>query len=428
MQNSLLDRTQSSTNPSTDLLGNIKDPAVGYARGNILSNEVDEVRRQKLAYKLIHERFKKNGDQAIYNLTGLIRGFPLHDDDRPSLPSYLHHIARYNNQLETEALRLLNGTPQEHDCFLATRVSSGMLAIMLSILEPGDSVISLVVADTSHPSVSQAVRIAGGKFHETVGIDDFESSLTSTQSPRAVVITTISPSKKHLPQEQTLRAIAAARKCGALVILDDAHMAARISLYGEQPGLKLGADAIVWSLDKHMTGPRSGLVAGKAELIKKIKARALALGVEAQLGQVLAGWRALQAFTPEPIRAAQAAAEKLLDSFNTLANGHAYLAGAGVALPGERLLQIAIERSGKCSKIVPIEATVFAAMRLLETTGGVTISAVGMPGASCTFRLMLYPDGIRMGLPTMLSAVSKIFDELVEVIDRPEQVRKVLLG
>src|SRR5690606_32646439 len=124
MQDSLLDRAGSSIAASTDLLGNAKDPAVGYARGGILGTEVDEVRRQRLAYQRIRERYETDGDDGIFNLTGLIRGFPLRDEDRPSLPSYLHYVARYNGELETEALGLLRGDPKEHDCFLATRVSS----------------------------------------------------------------------------------------------------------------------------------------------------------------------------------------------------------------------------------------------------------------------------------------------------------------
>lgn len=428
MQLSPTENNTSSSASNVDLLGNLKDPTVGYARGSILASEVDEVRRQKRAYEIIRQRFQEAGDEGIYNLTGLIRGFPLEDEDRGFLPSYLHYVARYGGELETEGLCLLRGDPQQHDCFLSTRVSAGMLAIMLTVLKPGDEVVSLVVADNSHPSVSQAVRIAGGSFLETVGLEAYEAAFSRGVRPHAVVITTISPSKKHLPQEQVLRAIALARQHGAQVILDDAHMAARLAIYGEKSGLELGADALVWSLDKHMTGPRSGLVAGHRELVGKIKARALALGVEAQLGQVLAGWRALRAFDPERIRNAQRAAETLLTSFNALSQGHAYLAGAGVAIPGDRLLQLAARRSGRNVAIAPIEATVFAAMRLLDLAGGVTISAIGMPGASCTFRLMLYPDGLRMGLPRLMDAVTRVFAELDEAIDQPENVRKVLMG
>jgi len=413
---------------STDLFGNVKDRKVGYARGAILRDEVSEVTRQRRAYGLIRSRFERDGDSGIYNLTGLIRGFPLKDEDKPYLPSYIHFIARYQNDLETLALRHLGGDPDHHDCFLSTRVSAGMLAIMLTLLERDAKVLSLVVADSSHPSVSQAVRIAGGQFSEVIGLDAYVKAFDSGVRPDAVVITTISPSKKHLPQADTIEAIAIARKHGALVILDDAHMAARISIYDEKPGLALDADATVWSLDKHMVGPRSGMVAGKKEYLAKIKARALALGVEAQLGQVLAGLRAVQQFDPSEIRKAHRMAGELFTSFNADCGGHAYMAGAGVALSGDRLLEAAVTRSGKQPAIVPIEAVAFTAMRLLESFGAVTIPAVGMPGASCTYRLMLYPDGLKMGVDALLSASREVFNELADVVDKPQLVRPVLLS
>lgn len=414
--------------PSLDLMGNTKDRAVGYARGALLAGDVQEVQRQRRAYAMIRQRFEQGGDDALFNLTGLIRGFPLQDSDKPNLPSYIHHIARYGGELESLGLKKLGGNAEEHDCFLSTRVSAGMLAIMLTLLAPGDTVLSLVVADNSHPSVSQAVRIAGGDFIETVGLEAFEKALEDGIRPNLVVVTTISPSKRHLPLEQTSKAIALARKHGALVVLDDAHMAARISLYGETPGLGLDVDATVWSLDKHMTGPRSGLVAGKKSFIRKIKARALALGLEAQLGQVLAGLHAMEVFDPERIRQAQAQADDLLGQLNVRLQGHAYLAGAGIAVAGDRLLWLAARESGKTPAIAPIEAVAYTAMRLLELYGAVTIPAIGMPGAACTYRLMLYPDGLRIGVKTLVEASHRVFDELAGVLDQPEAVRSVLLG
>ena len=44
--------------------------------------------------------------------------------------------------------------------------------------------------------------------------------------------------------------------------------------------------------------------------------------------------------------------------------------------------------------MVPIEAVAVASTRILEEHGGVTIPAVGMPGAACTFRIMMDPDGL----------------------------------
>jgi L-seryl-tRNA(Ser) seleniumtransferase len=240
----------------------------------------------------------------------------------------------------------------------------------------------------------------------------------------------ISPSKSHLPRAVAERAIAAARQAGALVVLDDAHMAARISLYDEPPGLALGApDVAVWSLDKHVPGPRSGFVAGTREIVARIRARALSLGVEAQLGQYIAGTHAVEAFDPEPIRAAARLSQHVLESLGAEMDGKGYLAGAGVAVTGEDYLEIALRRTRKnATEIVPIEAVAFASMKILESHGAVMIPAVGMPGAACTFRLMMYPDGERFGERNILDAWRFGMGALCDALDNPDQVREVLHG
>lgn len=416
--------------PRIDRFGFKVDPAVGYSRGEILKSELDESARQKNGFRLARQHHARLGDAGVYNLTGLIRGFPYAAEDSASLPSYVHFATRYDGQLERLALARLGGNPQEHDAFLATRVSAGMLAIMLTLLPEGGRVLSLVAADRSHPSVRQAVTLARGVFEETIGGDAFQERIAQYK-PDAVVITTISPSKHHLPLADTLAAIEAAKKIGALVILDDAHMAARTSIYDEPPGLALAAgavDAMVWSLDKHMIGPRSGIVAGKRELVQRIRARALSVGLEAQLGQILAGVRAIEAFDPEPIRAAERMARELLAALQPEADGRFYLAGAGVALAGDDLLDIVQKRSNRPTRIAPIEAVAFAAMRLLKTEGAATIPSFGVPGAAAVYRLMLYPDGARIGLNRMVQGTRDAFKDLVEAHSDPARARDIILG
>src|SRR5688572_2340289 len=260
----------------TDRFGNPLDPKVGYARGAIIVDEVSESLRQQRAYGIIRDRYARLGDAGVFNLTGLIRAFPFAPGDEESLRSYVHFVARWQGELEEVALQRLGGKPGAHLGFLANRVSAAMLAIMLALLEEGGRVLSLVAADRSHPSVRQAVTLARGTFDEAVGIEAFAEALARRPAPQMIVITTISPSKQHLPLEHLLRAIALARSKGAIVLLDDAHMAARIAIYGEPPALALDPppDLTVWSLDKHVNGPRSGFVAGNAALVRRIKARA----------------------------------------------------------------------------------------------------------------------------------------------------------
>ncbi|MCL4772239.1 MAG: hypothetical protein KJZ76_18150, partial [Burkholderiaceae bacterium] len=211
--------------------------------------------------------------------------------------------------------------------------------------------------------------------------------------------------------------------------VDDAHMAARLSVYDERPALALGSDLAVWSLDKHLSGPRSGFIAGRPDLIRQVRARAFAFGLEAQSGQVLAGLNAVRAFDPTKIRHAAAFADRVFAELQPDLKGRAYMAGPGVAISGEDLVELALQRSG-CNTpgVTPIEAVAATALELLERVGAVTIPAVGMPGAACVYRLMTYPDGERLGLGPIVRGTRGALDWLAEHIADPEQVRHRVLG
>ena len=65
---------------------------------------------------------------------------------------------------------------------------------------------------------------------------------------------------------------------------------------------------------------------------------------------------------------------------------------------------------------------------MLESHSAVMIPAVGMPGAACTFRLMLYPDGERFGERNILDAWRLGMDALCGALDDADQVRALLQG
>jgi len=419
-----------STAQALDRFGNVIDPTVSYARGSILASNADEIIRQQQAYTVARMRCQSLGEASIYNLTGLIRGFRFREHDLPKMQSYIHFGSLDNNELVPLALSRLGGDPDRDDCFLCNRVSAAILATMMAMVKVNDLVLSVVPADRCHPSLKNSVLQSGGRFIEVVGAEAFEATLQSLkEKPAMVVITAISPSKHHFPEAEAVRVIHLARAVGAMVMIDDAHMAARVSVYGERPALKLDADIAVWSLDKHVTGPRSGVVAGKKEFIREIRAKAFMFGLEAQLGSIVAGVNAMKDFDPAPIvRAAQFADDLRID-LQKVFRGRGYRAGPGVAITGEDLLELAMQDSGaKTALITPIEATAAAAMILLKETGAMTIPVSGMPGSACVYRIMAYPDGERLGKQAIVEGTSKALQSLTTLLSDPAATRALLCG
>ncbi len=418
------------TSPRIDRFGNVVDPTVSYARGSILGSNADEIVRQRRAYAIARERWERLGDDSIYNLTGLIRGFPFREGDAAKLRSYIHFGVMDKGELAPLAVQRLGGKPEAHDAFLCNRVSAAILATMLALLKPGDLVWSVVPADRCHPSVKNSVLAAGGRFEEAIGADALEAALAaSAERPSMVVISAISPSKHHLPEPEVIRCMNAGRRVGALVMIDDAHMAARLAVYDEHPPLELGADVAVWSLDKHVGGPRSGIIAGRTELIREIRAKAFMFGLEAQPGSMVAGLNALLEFDPAPIRSAAAFGDRVMAELQVLFEGRAYRAGPGVAIAGEDLMELALRRSGtNAPQIAPIEATAAAAMLLLRDTGAVTIPVSGMPGSACVYRLMMYPDGERLGARPIVEGTRRALEQVSELVSDRDATRRLLIG
>ena len=413
-----------------DRFGNAVDPMVSYARGAILRSNADEIQRQSNAYRIARARRAQLGADAIYNLTGLIRGFRFNEEDHAKMFSYIHFGAMDEGRIVPEALARMGGAAPEHDGFLCNRVSAAALATMMALLRPGDLAYSVVPADRCHPSIKNSILSVGGRFDEAIGADAFIAAMSSSAiAPKVVVITTISPSKHHMPEADSRRAIARAKELGAIVILDDAHLSARMAVYRETPPLAMGADVAFWSLDKHSTGPRSGFVAGNRELIREIRAKAFMFGLEAQLGSIVAGENAIRAFDPEPIRRAAQFTDGVMRQLQEVVQGKAYRAGPGIALSGEDLLQLALQEAGKSdAQIVPIEAAAIAGMALLQHTGGVTISVSGMPGSACVYRLMSYPDGERMGKDALIEGTRSAISTVAKVLNDQDAARAWIMG
>jgi L-seryl-tRNA(Ser) seleniumtransferase len=119
-----------------------------------------------------------------------------------------------------------------------------------------------------------------------------------------------------------------------------------------------------------------------------------------------------------------------MEELQVLFEGRAYRAGPGVAIAGEDLMELALRRSGTnaAPQIVPIEATAAAAMLLLKDTGAVTIPVSGMPGSACVYRLMMYPDGERLGARPIIEGTRHALNKVSELVSDREATRALIVG
>ena len=227
------------------------------------------------------------------------------------------------------------------------------------------------------------------------------------------------------------RALALPRAENTLAYMDDAHMASRVGFFQEPRTFQVGdIDLAVCSADKHVAGPRAGVFVGRPDLVEEIGSRIYELGLEAQAGQYVGVANALRDFEPEVIRQAGEVAKQLLEVMQRQYGARAYQGGPGVSIAGDDVLSIAMEQAGVRARpsIVAVEAAGLVAMEMLGQDGILTIGAVSMPGSAPVLRLMMYPDGGRLGVERIAAAVENAIGKLGEVVNDVDAVREKLLG
>ena len=400
-----------------------------YPRGSILSGPEAEAKKSTEGRRLVKERVLAMGKESIFNMTGLVRAFPLDPEDLPTLENQFTYYTHFMGRAEEMAIAYTGADPRQHNAVMCNRVTSAMLAIMLGTLQRGDAVISLVGKGRSHPSVQQAVELVGGSFSEVVGVEALEESLPM-QPWKMLVITPLTPSKYHIPASEVRRAIALAKDRDLLVLVDDAHMMSRTLFYQEPVTFELGeVDLSVWSLDKHVPGPRGAAIVGRQALMDKVSAQAFQFGLEAQSGHYVAMVRGMEAFDPEPVRRASILARDLFKRFRDRFGEGVYQAGPGVALSAEDFAEAVFRRAGSTeTTLTSSEVSVTGSFLLLNRFGVITIPITGYPGAAPTFRLMMHPDGERFGVQRLEEAVEETLQRTSALLQKPHDVRKLLLG
>jgi L-seryl-tRNA(Ser) seleniumtransferase len=379
-----------------------------YVRGEILAGTEDDLAKLRAAWRIIRDR-------EVFDFTGLERSLVL-PETAPELLDDELAPALYAERMTALALDHLGGSHETHDVFLANRTTAALVAAMQVLVRPGARVVGVSPSYT-HPAAVRAVRLAGGEFEEGGAFEGAD----------LILLTRLAVTYDALALEEIERAV----ESGVPVFVDDAG-GARVgpALLGQPKMLELGVVGGVTGLDKYgTTGPRLGLLGGERELVGRIRARAVELGLEARPMLYPAVVHSLEQYRPERVRELVETTSRLGDALAARLGDLVERTPFAVRLPGEEILVEAIRRGGAESPLAPIEATAALAMLLLRDHGVLTVHFAALPpGTSALLLKFVTPETLERfgGADAFAAAVDDAFDALAGLVGSPGEIRALL--
>jgi len=350
-----------------------------YAAGSILRGTADHVAKLNEAWRNIRERHTLG--LPLHNVSGLERGLHLPED----LPQWVLDDewsgALYGEQVRTLGLEHLGGEDGVHDVTVTNRLTAAIYAAMQVTVRPGSTVIG-VSASYSHPCVRRAVRDAGGRPVDTVGLAEFRAALDREPDVSVVALTRLAVSYEALDEADIREVVRLAHERGALVVLDDAG-GARVgpALLGQSRTLQLGVDLGATGLDKYgVLGPRVGLLGGRADLLAAARARSFELGSECRPVLYPAVVESLRGYSDQRVRdlvaSTKNAGEILRARLGDIVENTPFI----FKLTGEAIgAELNRRCGGSSAPLAPIEATATLAAVLLKDHGLLTVHFAGLP-------------------------------------------------
>ncbi|OLB94585.1 MAG: hypothetical protein AUH30_17350 [Candidatus Rokubacteria bacterium 13_1_40CM_68_15] len=414
---------------TTDAFGNEFAPGLPYARGQIIRSTEDDIRKLRRAGRIIERRLASGA--GVFNFSGLERSLNLDAKDLAWTDDELAP-ALYGDRFRTLALAHVGGTAERHDAMLFNRTTAATFAVHLTLVKPGDVVLG-VSASYSHPTVVRSAVQVGAKFMDTTTVEAFADAL-EREAPALVVITRLAVSYDLLPLDALRRIVELARGRGVPVYVDDAG-GARVgpAMFDQPRMLELGVDVGATGLDKYgVIGPRLGLLAGRADLVSKIRARAFEFGLEARPMLLPAAVRSLEGYRPERVRVLVESTRRVAAALRSVLGARVHETPVTAQLRADDVLAIALERAGlSAPPIVPIEALASLAMLLLEDYGLITVHFAGLPpGTSSLLIKFVPPETLAAvgGPDAVAAAVDRSLSRLAELIREPARIAALLLG
>jgi L-seryl-tRNA(Ser) seleniumtransferase len=406
------------------------DPAVGYARGPILSSSLEEAKRRTHAMRLIQERATALGHDSFYNFTGLHRDYPA-PPEKVAWGEEWVGPAFFWDEL-VELAREHFGGAVNHEVAAFNRCSAGIISTCLALARPGSTVASVVPGDRSHPSIGRGVRLAGAQLRQTKEPSELGHWL-GEGDVSLIVITGVSSELQILDQDVLLEAVKLGRGAGVPVLLDDAYgTRLRPIIFGGLRTLETGVDVGVTACDKAgLSGPRAGLMVGEPRLMEQIVAKAAELGLEARPPLALGIWASLRQFDPNHLREEVELGLEIYERLSERFGPDRVIRSAlGASIPAEIVYELVQATNGGGLSIVPAEVTAGIGLYWLEHHGIISVNALGQPGASIWLRFKPSPGELERfgGIPAMIQVLDKGLDFVAQRAHSVPEMERLILG
>lgn len=382
----------------------------------IVKDSLDEVKKRENALSIIKDIIENKGREFLFDLTGLSGGFIASPSELSLLETYVGP-AIFEDALQKVGISHMGG----EKVLPLNRTSSGILATILTLVKKDSNVVHYLAQLPAHPSIPRSCSLVGANYFETDIFEEF----TIPDNTSLVVITGSTMDHKVIDEDEFKKVIGMAHEKNIPVMVDDASGARlRTVVFNQAKACDLGADIAITSTDKLMPGPRGGLMAGRQDLIDKIKVKVNQFGLEAQPPAVLAMLNGIKNFNSDNLVKSFTRKEELFDLLSEKFN-HIQKTPTGVMITPEDLLrEIDISHNLSENDL----AFVFSLI-LLKDGGIITIPAVGMPGASATLRFDLSTgDAFNLDLKDLSEKIISSFDMLVNVISDEEECKNIVFN
>ena len=382
----------------------------------IVNNSLDEVKKRENALSIIKNIVETNGRDALFDLTGLSGGFIASSSEISLLETYVGP-AIFEDALQEVGIEHLGG----EKVLPLNRTSSGILATILTLVSENSNVVHYLAELPAHPSIPRSCKLVGANYSETDVFDDF----SIPENTSLVVVTGSTMDHKVIDEDEFKQVIEMAHEKDIPVMVDDASGARlRTVVFNQSKACDLGADITITSTDKLMPGPRGGLMAGREDLIDKIKVKVNQFGLEAQPPAVLAMLNGIKNFNEDNLIKSFTRKDELFDLLSKNFNNFKKTPTGVMISPEDLNDEIKVSHNLSDNDV----AFVFSFI-LLKDHGIITIPPVSMPGASATIRFDLSTsDAFNLDLKDLNKKIESSFDKLQEVITNEEKCREIVFN